>query len=149
MFPVHGYSLGVALKTLKDAGYKAQKIDKSNYVYIGKNAFWDFDGNKIMESISVKEIPSAWVSNWGMTFNWSYNQWKNFLLENDFIIWSEESEVKRYDYDGRNYLYGHIYAKSPDGRFQFLVLFSGGNRNGEGYSIDSPASSNNFRVELR
>ena len=149
LFPVYGYSIGVQLKTLKDAGYKAQKIDKSNYVYIGKNSFWDFDGNKTMESISVKEIPSEWASKWGMTFNWSFNQWKNFLLENDFNIWSEKSEVKRYDYDGRNYLYGHIYANSPDGRFQFIVLFSGGNRNGEGYSIESPASSNNFRVELR
>ena len=81
LFPVYGYSIGVQLKTLKDAGYKAQKIDKSNYVYIGKNSFWDFDGNKTMESISVKEIPSEWASKWGMTFNWSYNQWKKFLLQ--------------------------------------------------------------------
>lgn len=149
LFPVYGYSIGVQLKTLKDAGYKAQKMDKSNYVYIGKNAFWDFDGDKTMESINVTEMPTEWTTKWGMTFKWSFNQWKNFMLENNFNIWAEQSKVERYDYDGRNYLFGYIYANSPDGKFKFLIHFSGGNKNGEGYSNDSPSSCNSIRVELK
>ena len=149
LFPVYGYSLGVQLKTLKDAGYKVRKIGNLRYVSIGENSFWDSDGNKTMESIRVYEMPTEWTTKWGMTFNWSYNQWKNFMLENNFNIWAEQSKVDRDDYDGRNYLGGYILAISPDGRFQFTIIFCDGNKNGEGYSTDSPSSCKSISVELR
>ena len=147
LFPLYGYYLGTPCKTFSQNGLNVQKLSSgSQLVDIGENQFWDFDKDGIMEAASIEEIPSHWAAKWGMDLSWSYNEWRNFLVRNNYTITNEESEVK--NASGRKYLSGKILSTSPDRKIKFWIYFDGGNKNGEGYSRDSKNSCSYFNIKL-
>lgn len=147
MFPLYGYRLGTSVKQFKKDGYSINSTGNAHYIQFGENQYWDFDGDGIVEALSIEEIPSSWASNWKMDMRWSYNDWLGFFDSQNFSIYTNYTSVK--NDNGRDYLDGNISATSPDGKFDIDVYFGNGNKNGEGAEKWSKGSVNYFNIKIK
>jgi hypothetical protein len=79
--------------TIKEAislGGKYSKCDNgySNIIEVNGRTYWDFNGDGIIEDITIDkkgEMPNSW-SNIGLSFSMSYNQWNRWLVKNGFSV---------------------------------------------------------------
>ena len=104
--------------------------------------FWDYENDGIVESIYFvygEQMPGKWEDNFGLTWDFSYNQWSRTLTDLGFEI-SATSPPHTELYEDRKTLAAVLVAKSVAQGIELELEFNYGNRNGDGSSADSPRS---------
>ncbi len=140
-FPVYDIIIGeTTLSALRSLGYNI-KTDKDgdSHADVHDLNVWDFNHDKIIDFISInchEEMPVKWID-LGLSWDKSYNQVLARLKELGFKVEVKESPTTK-TYSGRNTLSAKIRATSSNGQFVVDVSFNYGNRNGEGYTTNSP-----------
>ena len=139
-FPVGGVTLGrttrdeiVRLGGKKAAGeYEDQCVDYRSITW------WDHDRDDICEQLYMTcwdTMPQEWMA-LGMDWSNSYDRWLSFFRARGFSV-SVTTDPHTREYDGRATFSAEFEATSRDGRLQFKLDFSYGNRKGEGSSSGS------------
>lgn len=151
-FPIYGVTLGkTTVKEAKKMGFKVEKYEKKDYnFHAGSLTFWDFNHDDIFEWVSLynssNAIPVEW-SKYGFDFSLSYSVWKALINSLGFTIDTIEEPKTVTKKDDYKFLDAKIVAFSSDGKLKLTLDFSYGNKNGEGYSIDSKNSLFSLRFE--
>lgn len=141
-FPVDGLILGTSThQDAKRLGITVEdKGDGDFYCDINGHSWWDFSKeDNIFDWLSINHyetMPDIWEKQFGFSFQSSYNEWLSLFQNLGFNIKiSKAPETK--EYQGRNTLSAEFKATSPDQSIEFNMKFNYGNRNQNGYSVDS------------
>lgn len=149
-FPVYTFTVGQStVKQMEAKDYIVKKNDSdARYCDVKGLTFWDFDKDKVFESVYLTEssyMPDKWES-LGLTWRTSYNQILKLFKGMGFSIEIKEGpETKKYK--DRKTLSAKIEATSADGALKFKFVFNYGNENGEGYSQNSPNTLYSIDIE--
>lgn len=149
-FPVYTFTVGQStVKQMETKDYIVKKNDSGvRYCDVKGLTFWDFDKDKVFESVYLTAssyMPDKWVS-MGLTWRTSYKQILKLFKGMGFSIEIKEGpETKKYK--DRKTLSAKIEATSADGVLKFKFVFNYGNENGEGYSQNSPNTLYSIDIE--
>lgn len=139
LFPVYGITPSkTSIKEITKLGFKC----KDKNCDVNGLAFWDFDGDKIVEEIYMVQsnpMPKDWMANYGFNWSLSYSEWILLFKKYNFKI-QIDNEPNVSIYSGRNTLSAKFEAKSPTGNAKLILDFNYGNDKGEGYLITSKNS---------
>lgn len=141
-FPIYGITLGkTTLSQAQSMGYTVKPNSSGDHKICEANGltFWDFDKDNIFDYVtlyyhqSVPETIRNLGINWGMSYNQMIAKFKNLGFT---VTVSEQPATETYQ--GRKTLKAKFSAKAPGEKFEVRVTFSYGNKNGEGYTTNSP-----------
>ncbi len=151
-FPVYGITLGKSSSAdIKAKGYTVKKDDDGDQMSdVNGLAFWDFNHDNIFEILYIVQsdaLPERWL-NLGVNWSLSYNQILNKLRSLGFTIIKTEGPTTK-KYSGRNTLSATVQLKAPNENFTVELKFDYGNRDNEGYTVNSANSlySMTFKIE--
>lgn len=142
LFPVYDITLGkTTLAKIRKKGYTFTEDNRG--FTIEDASFSDMDQDSIVESMYLlagHKIPQKWVDSLGLNWHLSYNELYSLLENKGFtVIITEEPTVK--GLEGRKYFYATVSATSSvSNNVELSFDFFDGNRNGEGYTANSPNS---------
>ncbi|MDD2961721.1 MAG: hypothetical protein PHR45_06545 [Muribaculaceae bacterium] len=136
VFPIYGYRLGDSLSKATNNGEKVTKESTYKYFFLkneGTNyGFYDFNKTNDINYISMYKFPENLEGKLDISFGSSYNEWVAHL-RNIYII--KEDKIEQKEFNGRTVLKAKISVEVGDVNIRFL--FDCGNKNGEGYSVNS------------
>ena len=150
-FPVYGITLGKSTSAnIKAKGFTVKKNDSGNQVgKVNGLDFWDFDHDDIFEHLYFtysSSLPEKWLDlgiNWSLSYNQIVSKLKNLGFT---VINSEGPATKKYS--GRNTLSANVKFKAPNENFTIELDFNYGNKNNEGYTVNSANSLYSMRLKI-
>lgn len=149
-FPLYGFVLGkTTVKDLKKRGIKNESHANYNYCRVNKIAVYDWDNDQVFEDMYLSDytgIPAEWGEKFGFEWELSYSEWMQLFRSLGFEIEVTKAPFTEKE-KGKKYLRAEFVARSKNGDFHFRLNFKNGNKEGEGYGIDSKNSLFSIDVE--
>lgn len=149
-FPLYGFVLGkTTVKELEKRGIKNEKNTNYNYARINKIAVYDWNNDRIYEDMYLSDfsrLPAEWEEKFGFEWSLSYTEWMRLFERLGFEIKVTKAPAVEKE-KGRKFLRAEFIATSENGDFSFRLNFKEGNKEGEGYGVDSKNSLFSIDVE--
>lgn len=150
LFPVWGITLGnTTVSDMNRLGHPVEpQSDGASYSRVHNIQFWDHSKDGVYETIyftQYEAFPDLWTSQ-GLNAGLSYNEFIRYFKSHGFTC-KVESQPQVKTWQKRKTLSAKLMFYSNDGNYSIEVDFNYGNRNGEGYTIDSRNTAYSFRVK--